>query len=135
MLLSPYKWASVSYLGPLHRCTYIAIFLFVVISLWLHLQIANIESSEKCSDGDKHTSDSSALNIFTIRRDIHLLNIQQLVHNENIFGPLHNDSLIIVVQVRLFSILRMRVILKSVILSGMYTLKLFRLYTKQFYVL
>jgi hypothetical protein len=42
------------------------------------------------------------LNISMIQRSIETLNMQQLVHNEDMFGPLHNDSLVIVVQVRLF---------------------------------
>ncbi|KAF4517334.1 hypothetical protein B566_EDAN007287, partial [Ephemera danica] len=39
------------------------------------------------------------LNISQIQRSIETLNLQQRVHNEDSFGQLHNDSLVIVVQV------------------------------------
>lgn len=40
------------------------------------------------------------LNISEIKRNIALYNSQQTVYNEDIFGPLQNDSIVIVIQVR-----------------------------------
>lgn len=39
------------------------------------------------------------LNISEIKRNIALYNSQQTVYNEDIFGPLQNDSIVIVIQV------------------------------------
>lgn len=39
------------------------------------------------------------LNISEIKRNIALYNIQQTVYNEDQFGPLQNDSIVIVIQV------------------------------------
>jgi alpha-1,6-mannosyl-glycoprotein beta-1,2-N-acetylglucosaminyltransferase len=39
------------------------------------------------------------LTIAEILRNIHKYNLEQTVHNEDIFGPIQNDTLIIVIQV------------------------------------
>jgi hypothetical protein len=39
------------------------------------------------------------LNISDIKRNIAQYNLQQTVYNEDIFGPLQNDSVVIVIQV------------------------------------
>lgn len=46
-----------------------------------------------------NTAYKPILNITEIKKVIAQYNLQQTVHNEDIFGPLQNDSVIIVVQV------------------------------------
>lgn len=41
----------------------------------------------------------SAFNISDIKRSIAQYNLQQTVYNEDLFGPLQNDSIVIVIQV------------------------------------
>jgi alpha-1,6-mannosyl-glycoprotein beta-1,2-N-acetylglucosaminyltransferase len=51
---------------------------------------------------NSNANNTEQLNITYIKRGIEQYNKYQVVLNEDIFGPLHNDSLVIAVQVSIF---------------------------------
>lgn len=51
-------------------------------------------------NASEHVATATSLNASEIRRLIDQQNSKQAVYNEDVYGPLQNDSLVIVIQVR-----------------------------------
>ncbi|KAI5740121.1 hypothetical protein M8J76_000653 [Diaphorina citri] len=85
-----------------YACVRALFFLFLAIFMLVQLLVTSFTSVSKlgrAENGSTSAGDANTVVLSMVPQGLHKYNSMQTIHNEDLFGPLRNDSLVIIVQV------------------------------------